>query len=897
MNGTQIKNFIPQKWSNKFAWEVLPDGAWQGHPCFIIGGGPSLTHFNWEQLQGRLTIGINRVYEKWDPTIIFGMDPKFVRWILMGKYGDIARRKFLQSPALKIWLCTHPKHLPGKIYVLKCWKSYLDARRAFPFTMRDGIGHGNNSGYAALNLAACLGADPIYLLGYDMQVEGKQTHWHNGHPQAAPDHVPASFIEHFNAAAVELKKRDVTVINLSSNSALKCFPTMNPAKAFAELPPPQAQLATQSPATGRETAKFGPILKPLPPPKGVLAKKLLEKLPDLFITGPGGFGDTFHLRSIVRALANRYTNIYVRTALPEAFWDIENVKFVRPTTNKLRAQKEHVEYLDKAKGHKWTKPPDGTAHHSWASLAPSWRHQTNKPNSVAVPVNPRGEESTTKYFINEHGIDSIDYSFPLKKAWVKEAEKIIGSLNLQGKKLCIVRPPSIRKDWANYARNPKPEYFQLLIDKYKKDYFFVTAGNNQHNQEWYVGTAPRGINKKYDHGELALTTLFALIKLADMIITPPDFFSMLAIAMRTKCFCIFGGCAKPSIIFDEKMGLENFTHVAPNPFCNCVRMEHNCNKEIPEAEIVQKFDELRLQVKQGKTVSVGIPPGVGDMHWVLAKLESFKEKNCIDKLKIVIDRNPTLNYSRDFLRMVPFIDEVDDGQKHLPFKFSIAGGDGTPLQCNVNGVNYLMEFNSMLEQGVRLEQILPEYDTNFNYPINNPPAAKDFATLIKKGLGGKLYLFYASSIGGNKNWCKGTWETKDWVKLADLIYAATKRKIVLMGAQWDTGYAAMIKSYDVLGNIHSFVGKTSISEALALLREAKFMVSFLSGLAILATRFKLPCVSFWPTLKQAPHWHDPKKFQHAWPPPNAQQDGYMPMFYGAPQTTPEGVFTKLRKYL
>jgi len=328
-----------------------------------------------------------------------------------------------------------------------------------------------------------------------------------------------------------------------------------------------------------------------------------------------------------------------------------------------------------------------------------------------------------------------------------------------------------------------------------------------------------------------------------------------------------------------------------------MRMKHDCNKELSEIQITQSFDALKNRAKQEKTVIIGIPPGIGDMHWVLTKLESFKDKNCINKLKIVIDRNPSLGYSREFLKLVPFIDEVDDNQKHLPFRFSIAGGDGEPLQQNVDGCDYLIEFNSRLEHGVRIEDVLPEYDVNFDYPINNPREAKSFADLIKEGAGGKLYLFYASSVGGNKNWCKGAWEPRDWVKLAEKIFEATQRKIILMGAQWDSAYAAIVKNIDINNCIHNFVGKTSISEALGLLREANFLVGFLSGLVILATRFKIPCVSFWPTLKEAPHWIDPKKFQMSWVPPNAKKDGYMPIFYGAKTTTPEGIFNRLRKYL
>lgn len=218
------KKRIDYTYTNQFAWQVISDGAWKGKSCFIIGGGPSLTDFNWDLLKGKLTIGINRVYEKIDPTIIYGQDPRFVRWVLMGKYGGRARTKFLQSSAMKIWLNTSGVDLPKDIYILKCWRSYLEGRKAFPLTMKEGIGHGSNSGYGALNLAACLGANPIYLLGYDMQRENERTHWHNGHPERTPDHVPESFKKHFDAIADVLKRNEITVVNLNPDSALPFFP-------------------------------------------------------------------------------------------------------------------------------------------------------------------------------------------------------------------------------------------------------------------------------------------------------------------------------------------------------------------------------------------------------------------------------------------------------------------------------------------------------------------------------------------------------------------------------------------------------------------------------------------------------------------------------------------------
>lgn len=881
-----MRRNAPLAYTNHFAWEIISDNAWKGQPCYIVAGGPSLTKFNWNLLKGKLTIGINRAYEKFDPNIIFGMDPKFVRWVLMGKYGDRARMKFLDSPGLKIWLNIRGEHIPGDIYILKCKDNYVLGRRAFPFTMKNGIGHGNNSGYAALNLAACLGANPIYLLGYDMQKEGDRTHWHDGHPDVWPDHVPQSFKKLFIPAAKALKQNGVEVINLNPGSGLDCFPKK-----------PLSTVLNIENMGEREVAKFGPI--PEATPEAELVPE--DNSTELFIRGPYGFGDTFYCRSLVKSFAKKYQTIYVRTTLPEAFWDIENVKFVRPISP-LRAQKEHIEYIDGSNEHKWEKPPQGIKQLSWGSFISPWKHT----DGDAVNANPRGEESTTKYFVNENAIKDFDFAFPIKKEWTKEAQKILDGLDMKGKKLCIVRPPTIHKEWANYARNPKPEYFQLLIDRYKDDYFFITVSNNKEDEEWFEGGELKGIDKRCDHGELSITTLFGLIKIADMVITPPDFFSVLSIATKTKCFCIFGGCAKPDAIFDENMGLENFRYTAPEPFCNCMRMEHNCNKKMGTKDIIEKFKALIGTVKYMNKVIVALPPGIGDMHWVLAILESFKEKNRIDNLEIaIIDRGPGHQYSSEFLNLVPFVDGIKL-MNRIPFTFTIMDGDGTPLRQNVQGrnsngnmnIDYMIEFNSRLEHGVRIEDILPEYKVNFDYPIKYPKEAKNFVKLIKKGVGNKLYLFYASSHLGNNNWSRGTWDPEDWVTLADMIYAETGKKPLLIGAEWDKLYSEEITKADTKNKIHNLVGKTNLPEMLGLLREANCVVSFLSGITILATRFKIPCASFWPTLKLAPHWHDPKKFQKSWIPPDAEKDGYyMPFFYGEKDTTPTGIFNAIRKFL
>jgi len=224
--------YAAKKYTNRFFWEVLPDKSWQDKPCFIVGGGPSLKDFDWTLLKGKRTIGINRAFEKYDPTIIFSMDLRFLKWIENKRYGQPAFEKYVRSKSYKVWLTTYVCKLSGDIFVIPARGGYSMGHYVFTLSMLGGLGHGNNSGYGALNLAVCLGANPIYLLGYDMKHQqeqiGKSSHWHNGHPMPQMENTIEKFIHYFVRIAPGLKERKIRVVNLNPDSALECFEKMKP---------------------------------------------------------------------------------------------------------------------------------------------------------------------------------------------------------------------------------------------------------------------------------------------------------------------------------------------------------------------------------------------------------------------------------------------------------------------------------------------------------------------------------------------------------------------------------------------------------------------------------------------------------------------------------------------
>ncbi len=301
--------------------------------------------------------------------------------------------------------------------------------------------------------------------------------------------------------------------------------------------------------------------------------------------------------------------------------------------------------------------------------------------------------------------------------------------------------------------------------------------------------------------------------------------------------------------------------------------------------------------------TIGLPPGIGDLHWIMTKLQSFKEKNNIDKLKIItnlgwLKAQSWHTYSLDYLGLIPFIHSAESVEGSLPFEYALAGGAGTTLYKNHGGCDYMIEFNSQLEAGVPLKDILPEYNTNFDYPIDRPPAAEKWARDLKQSLGGKFIVLFTASTAGNDIWARKLWDPGDWVQLAQRIHQTTNCQSVLVGGSWDKGYAARVLQLDQAHIILDVVGQTTIPQLFALLREANAVIAYQCGVMMMAVHFRTPAVAFWPIKTNAnPAGRFKREFMTAWLPPWAKEIGYYPFAYGDPITTPNGVFDAIRRHL
>jgi hypothetical protein len=205
--------------------DVMADGAWAGQRCFVIGGGPSLEGFNFERLrdQGKI-IAANRAYE-FVPfaDILFFMDGSnntFYGLVKRGKLGPASLQAWKDFKGYRVFLNIMGRQY-NDVYSVRSLGSL-----GISDSLARGLYHGSNSGFGALNLALCLGANPIYLLGYDGKFKGGKSHFHPGYGRPIGERTFKSFVRGFERLNQLLKKTNFKVINLNPDSGIRCFPFM-----------------------------------------------------------------------------------------------------------------------------------------------------------------------------------------------------------------------------------------------------------------------------------------------------------------------------------------------------------------------------------------------------------------------------------------------------------------------------------------------------------------------------------------------------------------------------------------------------------------------------------------------------------------------------------------------
>jgi len=205
-----------------------PTEDWKGQDVFLIGGGPSLRDFDWSLLEPELTIGCNTAFtlgEKVCKLCIFGDYDWFIKFRTeLEKYRGVVFANASASLSVLLenipWVWTMPRSAMG--------------------LHKASLGWNGNTGASAINLALILGAQRVFLLGFDMKRIGNNPNWHDKvfRPEATKPGVYKGFVQDFRHVVHGWKDNfpDREIINVTSDSGLgpELFPWVDPAAFWAE---------------------------------------------------------------------------------------------------------------------------------------------------------------------------------------------------------------------------------------------------------------------------------------------------------------------------------------------------------------------------------------------------------------------------------------------------------------------------------------------------------------------------------------------------------------------------------------------------------------------------------------------------------------------------------------
>ena len=160
----KIPSKDPSEWAGRMA----------DIPCFILGNGPSLEDIDLSPLNEFFTIGINRIFYTYDPTILMWQD--LALWIQENK-------KIIETKAIKY--CREGSEFRGGFYTFSLGKR--DPRISHGVKVLHGRG---SSGTIAYQFAFSLGCNPIICVGMDCKYEGKMTDFYGNNPMHKPHTLP-----------------------------------------------------------------------------------------------------------------------------------------------------------------------------------------------------------------------------------------------------------------------------------------------------------------------------------------------------------------------------------------------------------------------------------------------------------------------------------------------------------------------------------------------------------------------------------------------------------------------------------------------------------------------------------------------------------------------------------
>lgn len=256
-------------------------------------------------------------------------------------------------------------------------------------------------------------------------------------------------------------------------------------------------------------------------------------------------------------------------------------------------------------------------------------------------------------------------------------------------------------------------------------------------------------------------------------------------------------------------------------------------------------------------------PGIGDVHWVMLKMQSFIEQHCPgEKPEIWVWDFDGRRRSADFIKKIPFVTfkgywNAPIAEARETFNNAYFKNEGQ-LVKGFKEFDYFFCVNGGLREGRDFEtEVLPKYKVNWDYPI-------DLSNLIPTKH--KNYvLCYFSDHGMFTNWVRQL----PPAKINEILQYIRKQgyEVILSGATWDEKFNTQLETE----GITNLCGQTTLDDLLSLIQSCECFVGWCGGNTIIAPHLGKKTLMIWN------NYFPNKKFYTNWVKPDNIGKLYVPV--------------------
>ena len=242
-------------------------------------------------------------------------------------------------------------------------------------------------------------------------------------------------------------------------------------------------------------------------------------------------------------------------------------------------------------------------------------------------------------------------------------------------------------------------------------------------------------------------------------------------------------------------------------------------------------------------------PGMGDIYWVMIKLQDFMAKNQIHDAVVDVWDFDDRPRSIEYVDRIPFVARGDyfHNKDFRDDVFRQSYHDGPQsIFPGYKGYDYYLAVNGILRMGHSMDDPaldIGRYQTDWYFPF--------FVSLEERMIGqqflsqqGPYIMTHFSDLGMFKQWekCLGPAQAYE---ILDMIYRTSGRRIVLTGKHWDSGYNDELKKLDRGNILIDMVDRTALPDFLSMMMASDGMFGWCGGNTIKSTYFRKPTVMLW----------------------------------------------------